>query len=220
MIDTMPTAKLLSVIRSVTKIITYCIPISPREKGFIKGKLNFWVDEAFRGSFSNCKTLLEKNKQNIIDPKEAGGQCDLSEHYSSKLVMTTADPSTPVLHLPPRLSPPPCRSPVPKSRALQPSRGPQCDRTPPGKKMAAVGESGRLAESWRRLRPDTHLTMEAAKREARPGVEARRGPQRQAPRTTREAWRGERIASKQSPRCHPDPSASGPRPGSSILDGK
>lgn len=37
---TLPTAKHLSVIRLVTKIITYCIPRSLREKGFIKGKLN------------------------------------------------------------------------------------------------------------------------------------------------------------------------------------
>lgn len=36
---TLPTAKHFSVIL-VTKIITYCIPRSLREKGFIKGKLN------------------------------------------------------------------------------------------------------------------------------------------------------------------------------------
>lgn len=50
--------------------------------------------------------------------------------------------------------------------------------------------------------------MEAATLGAGPGVEAGRGPQRQAQRTTREAGRGKRAASKRSPRCHPHTSAS------------
>lgn len=55
--------------------------------------------------------------------------------------------------------------------------------------------------------------MEAATLGAGPGVEAGRGPQRQAQRTTREAGRGKRAASKRSPRCHPHTSASSPSGG-------
>lgn len=80
-----------------------------------------------------------RKKLNLIVSKEAGGQSDLSEHYSSKLVITkdkaqeklwlqtpallsrTCHPTSATAAFPT----PPCRPRVPESPALQPSRGPQ-----------------------------------------------------------------------------------------------
>lgn len=167
-----------------------------------------------------AKPYWEK-KLNLV-PKEAGGQCDLSEHYSSKLVITKdkaqekLGPQTPAL-LPGTCHPtsatvalptPPCRPRVRVTgRAVEPRPAVRPDTS-----RQENGGCGRVWETGRKLKlaAPSHLPHEgggnAGSKTRDTGQE--RTPKTQARRTTRETGREKRAASKGSPRCHLDTSAS------------